>query len=170
MKIFRLIIISVIILFTIVTLISFLVPSRIRISKAINIKAEPVNIFGYIENLSKWQEWHPAFISSSQKKIENIDSINGKINKLVVDGTLIKLKTTDLNKIVFEIEVQDKNPVINEWFISGSPAPGLQTLHGSMEFKLRWYPWEKFSSLFFENIYGDQLQKGLNNLKLVSEQ
>jgi len=38
-----------------------------------------------------------------------------------------------------------------------------------MDFKLRWYPWEKFSSLFFENIYGAQMEKGLDNLKRLAE-
>jgi hypothetical protein len=38
-----------------------------------------------------------------------------------------------------------------------------------MDFKLRWYPWEKFKSLFFENIYGAHLERGLGNLKELSE-
>jgi hypothetical protein len=38
-----------------------------------------------------------------------------------------------------------------------------------MDFRLRWYPWEKFSSLLFEKSYGLTMEKGLNNIKKLSE-
>jgi hypothetical protein len=38
-----------------------------------------------------------------------------------------------------------------------------------MDFKLKWYPWEKFKSLFYENFYGVQMEQGLSNLKELSE-
>jgi hypothetical protein len=38
-----------------------------------------------------------------------------------------------------------------------------------MQFKLRWYPWEKFASLLFEKQYGTQMEAGLNKLKAYLE-
>jgi hypothetical protein len=34
-----------------------------------------------------------------------------------------------------------------------------------MDFKLRWYPWEKFSSLLLEKRYGPVMEQGLAKLK-----
>jgi hypothetical protein len=34
-----------------------------------------------------------------------------------------------------------------------------------MDFRLSWYPWEKFSSLFYEKTYGAMMERGLNDLK-----
>jgi hypothetical protein len=34
-----------------------------------------------------------------------------------------------------------------------------------MDFKLPWYPWQKFGSLFYENTYGQMMQNGLANSK-----
>jgi hypothetical protein len=38
-----------------------------------------------------------------------------------------------------------------------------------MDFRLRWYPWEKFSSLLFEKQYGTQMEAGLESLKQLAE-
>ena len=166
----RLIIFSIIILFSIITLISFIVPSHIRISKTINIKAESGNIFGYINDLNKWREWHPAFKSLPSSKIRIIDSINGRSTKLKVDQTIITLLITKTDTVEAGILIPGKKPVICDWFISSQPEPGVVTLHASMDLTLMWYPWEKFSSLFFEKTYGTQLEQGLNNLKALAEQ
>jgi hypothetical protein len=34
-----------------------------------------------------------------------------------------------------------------------------------MDFQLGWYPWQKFSTFFFESTYGALMEKGLANLK-----
>jgi hypothetical protein len=39
-----------------------------------------------------------------------------------------------------------------------------------MDFHLKWYPWKKFSSLFFENTYGVMMQEGLENMRNLTEQ
>ena len=166
----KLILFSFLILFSITILISLLVPSHIRVSKTINIKAGTENIFRYIDDLDKWRKWHPAFKNLPSEKIELIDSIKGKLTKLKVDKTMISLLLVKKDTVEAEFEIPGKNPVISDWFISAQPEPGIQTLHASMDFVLRWYPWEKFSSLFFEKTYGAQLEQGLVNLKTLAEQ
>jgi hypothetical protein len=34
-----------------------------------------------------------------------------------------------------------------------------------MDFQLAWYPWQKFSSLFYERTYGAMMERGLANFK-----
>jgi hypothetical protein len=165
----KLIIFSVLILFSIITLISLLVPSHIRISKAINIKAQSGTIFRYIGDLNNWRKWHPVFKNLPSNKIEIIDSINGRATKLKIDQTIITLLITKTDTVEAEILIPGKKPVISDWFISAQSEPGVLTLHASMDLTLRWYPWEKFSSLFFEKTYGAQLDQGLNNLKKLAE-
>jgi len=38
-----------------------------------------------------------------------------------------------------------------------------------MDFHLKWYPWEKFSSMLLENRYGPMMEQGLAKLKKVVE-
>jgi hypothetical protein len=38
-----------------------------------------------------------------------------------------------------------------------------------MDFRLRWYPWQKFGSLLYEDTYGTMMQQGLQKLKTSAE-
>jgi hypothetical protein len=38
-----------------------------------------------------------------------------------------------------------------------------------MDFHLKWYPWKKFSSLFFENRYGVLMEQGLSHIKKITQ-
>ena len=60
-------------------------------------------------------------------------------------------------------------PIISVLKVIRHQEGDSSTLQWYMDFKLRWYPWEKFKSLFFENIYGFQMERGLENLKQLSE-
>jgi len=59
-------------------------------------------------------------------------------------------------------------PVISGFKTIRHPGDSL-TLQWYMDFKLKWYPWEKFRSLFYENIYGVQMEQGLHNLKELAK-
>jgi hypothetical protein len=34
-----------------------------------------------------------------------------------------------------------------------------------MDFDLKWYPWQKIGSLFYESNYGAMMEQGLHNIK-----
>ena len=70
MRFIKLAILSFIFLFLVVTAISLLIPSHIRISKAINIAPPKDSVLALIGDQNRWPQWHPAFMSadSSRKK------------------------------------------------------------------------------------------------------
>jgi hypothetical protein len=56
---------------------------------------------------------------------------------------------------------------ITGWNVMHTAYPGTVTVQWYMDFRLRWYPWEKFSGLLFEKRYGPVMEKGLENLKNI---
>src|SRR5205085_529666 len=66
-----------------------------------------------------------------------------------VEGNYFTEHTHKLIYTIWKI-IPTSNPVVIQW---------------SLYFHLRWYPWEKFSSLLFEKRYGPVMEQGLNNLK-----
>jgi len=145
----KLFIISVIFLFIAVTAVSLLIPSHITISKAINIHGEKESIFSLIRDRNQWNKWHPAFKSNSP--VQAFDSIH------------IVSQTENDSEIVMSLQQADKDAVVNGWKIYNSPDS--LTLQWYMKFNLKWYPWKKLGSLFYENTYGVMMQEGLENLK-----
>jgi hypothetical protein len=150
-RLIKLALISIVFLFIVVTAISLLIPSHIRISKAINIHAEKDSIFALISDTAKWKRWHPAFMpNDSARKFPSIHIIQ---------------KFQNDSEIVMHLQQSGKPEVINGWRIyQHSPVDSL-TLQWYMDFHLKWYPWKKFASLFYENTYGVMMEKGLDNIR-----
>jgi hypothetical protein len=164
MRLIKLAILSFIILFLVVTIISLFIPGSITISKATNIGADNKSVYTYIENLSEWRLWHPALKDIPQNEVEVLDS-----NKIKVRGTSINVVERKQEEIVTEMTTSNGRPIISGLKVIRHPQSDSSTLQWYMEFKLQWYPWEKFKSLFFENIYGVQMEQGLSNLKELSK-
>src|SRR4029078_1674781 len=60
MRIFRFIIISLIVIFFITTIISLFIPSHVRIYKAIQINSSKDSVMNQVSNVSNWKNWYPG--------------------------------------------------------------------------------------------------------------
>jgi len=165
MRLIKLAIISFIFLFLIVTIFSLFIPSKIRISKATNLEADNKFFDTYISRLPDWKLWHPAL-----KDIpENEFVVSKDTNSIIVRGTTLSVKERKPAEIVTELITAKGRPVISGLNLISHTQADSSTLQWYMDFTLRWYPWEKFRSLFYENIYGVQMEQGLTNLKELSK-
>jgi hypothetical protein len=150
MRIIKLGIISFVIIFGIITLISLLFPSHIRLSKATNVPNKRDSIFALLKNE---KAWHPVYSDSASSVQMN------QIQRTTVEQTD--------STLIIQLQQPGRKPVINGWQIYGTPASDSLTIQWYMDFQLSWYPWEKFSSLFYERTYGAMMEQGLSNLKRV---
>lgn len=159
MRLIKLAIISFVVLFALVTVMSLAIPSNIRISKAINVKADKENIFPYITNRTTWPQWHPAFKGGDVEQLLQQNKIT--LTTLAVTDTVVTIKW----------QQEGKRPVVNGWQVHSFAGADSATLQWYMDFDLPWYPWHKFGSLFYEKTYGVMMEQGLVDLKgLVQQQ
>ena len=164
MRIIKLAILSFIFLFLLITLISLFIPGSIRISKATNIAADDKIVYTYIDDLPDWKQWHPAL-----KNVAENDFVVLKDSSVKVQGTTIRVMERKNEELITEMVTDNGRPIISALKVIRHQPGDSSTLQWYMDFRLRWYPWEKFKSLFFENIYGLQMEQGLENLKQLSE-
>ena len=148
MRIIKLGLISFGFLFLLITLISLLFPSQIRLSRATNLPNDKAQIFAVLQNE---KAWHPAYTDSASRKA-----------MAAMKRTM--LAQTDSTLIV-QLQQEGRKPVISGYELHGTPQSDSLTLQWYMDFRLSWYPWEKFSSLFYEKTYGVMMEKGLANIK-----
>ncbi|RYY40928.1 MAG: hypothetical protein EOO08_04050 [Chitinophagaceae bacterium] len=149
MRIIKLGILSVFFLFLVWTLLSLMIPSDVRISKATNIAAQPATIWRLVNDSAQWRSWHPWFGDSSPvaKSVRfHWETRNDSISEVTLSHPGVR----DLHNGFRLHRFEGADSLTLQWYI---------------DFKLRWYPWEKFSSLFFENSYGNMMQTGLEKLK-----
>ena len=165
MRIIKLIIISILVLFIIITIISLFIPSHIRISKAIQINASKESVMNQISNPEKWKNWYPG-----------IDSIKYFYKAGVIKGIMLNeekqqyliLSNKKNNEVTAAFTFPNKK-ILTGWEIVPTLGTNSVTVQWYIDFHLNWYPWEKFTSFMFERIYNPQLQKGLDNLKTFLE-
>ena len=164
MRIIKLAILSFIFIFLLITIISLFIPGSIRISKATNIAADDKVVYTYIDELPDWRQWHPALTNVPENEFAVL-----KDSSIRVRGTTIRVVARRNEEIITEMVTDNGRAIISVLKVIRHQQGDSSTLQWYMDFKLGWYPWEKFKSLFFENIYGFQMEQGLENLKSLSE-
>lgn len=155
MRLIKLALISFVFLFLVVTAISLLIPSHIRISKATNIAPPKDSVLALIRDRDRWSQWHPAFMA--------VDA-----SRNMPPTQIIPVSAND-SELVFQWKQENRTPVINGWRIYEHASTDSLTLQWYMDFNLKWYPWQKFGSLIYENTYGVMMERGLTNIKKLSD-
>ena len=139
-RIILLVLISLGALFLLVTLISSFFPSHIRVSRAIDIHANPDSVSLVLKLADYWEAVLPAGTPTS---------IHAQS-----DSTLhLLIKSTSAIQMATGYQIL-KGPV--------NTSCSVQRYY---DFYFDWYPWEKFSSLLVESRFGAALESELHQLK-----
>ena len=149
----RLIIIGILLLFLVSLGISVMIPSEIKISRAIDIPADKDSVYKLLVNKEEWSLWNPVFSENNSSNFKKI--------------TVTTLTQND-SILIFRLDQPGKRPVLSGWHVYNGGSHSV-TVQWYMEITLKWYPWEKLKSLFFENTVGVIMEQGLKNLKNKAE-
>ncbi len=145
MKILKLGIISAVVLFVLVTLLSFLFPGRVRISRASDIYSSRAALLAQLADTAAWRNWFPGADTAT-----TLPEISEKSDSsILVSRNLLGGRRSTMG-----------------WNIFATPDSNIFTVQWFMEIQLRWYPWEKFSGLLMEKRYAPTMEKGLEQLKM----
>jgi hypothetical protein len=143
-RLLKLAVISFVIFSVFLYLMSLLIPSQVRISRAVNIEAAPAKIIPMIADTSNWKKWN----------VMNTGQID------------IKIISSDSEKIATEWHYRGRT--IHSVF-NIIPSGNLTVVQWYFDFRLKWYPWEKFGSITFDKQFGAPMEISLNNLtKLIT--
>lgn len=164
MRIIKLILISAVVFALMITGFSLFFPSHVRISKAIDINTPKDSVMKQVADPVNWKKWYPGADTADFLVIE------GKIKGITTGDkqALMINSITDSSVVAINVGPASKKGETG-WNIFTTSLPNTVTLQSYMDFHLRWYPWEKFSSLLLEKRYGPVLEKSLENLKAVLE-
>lgn len=160
MNVLKLAVISCIILFLLVTGISLFIPSQIRISRAVNMQASADRVYMAVADLTQWRNWHPVL-----KALPNDAFVIQAADSMQIRNDHLKIIQKKKEEVIVQLQKENGRPVISGFRIITHPQSDSLTVQGYMDFHLPVYPWEKFRSLFYENIYGLQMEQGLQELK-----
>ena len=163
MKLLRLIVISGIILFIVVTFLFALFPSTIRVSRIMVVNADLQKTSATIEDLKTWRQWN-HFINDSLLTNINISSPSmGKSAFLQSDQFKILVTGNNLDSMS-TLWTKTGGKSFTGQFTMTSEAPGITTVQWYFDFHFKWYPWEKLGAMFYDKQLGPVMEKSLNDL------
>ncbi len=162
MRFIKLGIISAVVLFGIILLISLLLPSQIRISRAIDISAPREKIYPLMADMQQWEKWN-EYIRVYHNRITEAGSLKADEITISITGKTDTLVTAEW--------LQPSGNKFGNGFaiITNESGKGHTTVQWYFDFHIKWYPWEKFQSIVYDEQLGPVMEKSLNNLKQISE-
>lgn len=166
-KFIKLIIYSTIILFIAVTIIGLLLPPVTRVSRTKDIEMPADSIRRYIFQLEEWKQWIPGADSAA-------------IKILAYDDTQ-RVKSMIMGSFTITVQNRTDSSFITTWNSTENPEQTSTltlyphtdgksaTVNWLFEQPVKWYPWERLSTMMFEKIFGIPMEMGLEKLKAVCE-
>jgi hypothetical protein len=156
-------------LFLVMTMLSLLIPSKVKVSRTTLINnTTKTKVIEQVAILSNWKNWHPVFRNSDTKI--NMVTRAGNSNtsaEIIYGAKSVKLLVTsaDSNSVKFTLQSPGESDLQNEIFISSIPNQANVQVEWRALNKLKWYPWEKFYGIFIDKLTGPGYEESLKGLK-----
>jgi hypothetical protein len=163
MRFLKLAIISVVVIFIILTAMSSLLPSQILVSRAVDIKGSGTHIKQNLYQIENWQLW---MTDAQGQKVNH--AYNKQNNTLAIGPTTISILSVTDSTLSTKWESEKAMTGLFR-IINHNTPDSLITVQWQMEQDVKWYPWEKFASITKDELWGGSMEKSLENLKLLVE-
>lgn len=159
MRLVKLVLVSVCLLFVVVTLLGLLFPSQVVVSRAVNVKTNAAKIDSLVLHPLSWFTWMPgtqgvSIIVNNRSLTANISTqkiIVESINQQQVKANWVGQKTMQQMELnIF----RGNNETTVQWQFTE---------------KIGWLPWQRFGSMLNEKLLGPTMEQGLEKLKLLLE-
>lgn len=168
MRLIRFALLSVVTLFLVMTALSLLFPSNIRVGRVINVTASRKQVAAAVADLRSWEQWND-FVSKTPLTHIRYSSPSA--------GTGAFLRSDELR--IDELEA-DTSAVLLNWNLTGGKqfAGGFQfvslnpdslTVQWWFDLHFRWYPWEKLGVFVYDRKLGPAMEESLKGLKRYVE-
>lgn len=144
MKLVKLGLISIVAFGLLFSGLSLLFPSRVRVSRAIDISGSADQVLSRLRDTASWAQWYPVPPGSK--------------------GFPVLQRVTD-SSVVASFRQDNGRTGTAVFVVYPASVAGLTTLHWYIDFRMRWYPWEKFSALLLERRYGPMMESALGRFK-----
>ena len=163
MKILKLTVISAVALFLLITALSLLLPSHVRVSRAINISGSRENIGPFISDLGQWKKWNRFVLQADS--MNNLEAIGDSILKAGV--VEIQMMNKGIDSVHTKWKQQNGKNSNGDFILL--PGEHYTVVQWYFDFHLDWYPWQKFQSIIYDKQLGPYMEASLQNLKQVVE-
>jgi len=159
----RFAIISLVILFLLVTGVGMLFSSRVTVVREVDIQAPKDSIFQYVSDIRHWNKW---MVDTSQAIAYFTDFSDKKGASAQIGHSRVTI--TNLSDSLMETKWQGTrgNPQNSDFlWLPSKSVPNGWTVRWSFSQELSWYPWQRIGASLQEKVLGPSMEKALEKLK-----
>lgn len=158
----RLVIGSIVILSLIVLFLFALFPAHVSVTRMVRISSSEDRIRNKISDLRTWQSWNEFANAPGKKNNPDTKPDSVRTDYLRVDGSEISISGVSHN-YVNTLWKRGNRMFTGQFMIDDSK--GQPVVIWTMNFNIKWYPWEKLASMFYEKQLGPLMEKSLMQLQ-----
>ena len=145
----KLILISIVVLFGVLTFVFLLFPDHIQVSRISAIRATPEKIMQLVRDTSGWKNWNRFYAGDKSPSV---------IMTVLKDST---------NQFITAWTKQSGKSFNGTFTVT--PSGQENVVQWTLDFRIKWYPWERMASMFYEKQLGPAMDGSLTELKKLAE-
>lgn len=161
MKLLKLGLISLVCLFILALGIGALLPSKVLVSRAVNIKVEPNLVLKQVSDIREWEHWVTGMKDPSVK----IQSTN----EATIGSNQVTITQVSDTAVISEWRSNKSNLQISTLRIIHQPQQQVTIVQWQFEQQVGWLPWEKLGTMMNDKIIGTMMEKNLEQLRTYLE-
>jgi len=168
MRFVKFFVLAILTLFLMLTGLSLLFPSHLRVSRVINIAAPRARVAAVIGDLRTWDEWN-MFIHNTPLTNKRFSTPSkGKGATLSSDQWTIRETAADTDGIALQWDLKGGKKYLGGFDLL-SVNPDSLTVQWWFNLDFRWYPWEKLGVFVYDRKLGPVMEESLDSLKQFVE-
>lgn len=165
MRIIKPLFISAVVLFGVLTALSLLFPSRLRVSRAVNVAAPREKIYAALSDLHQWEQWN-RFVLGTPLTGKNFSSPASGVGAFLHSDQLsLTFTAVSPDSLALEWRLSNGKHFEGGYNIIGQNGADSLTIQSWFDFHFRWYPWEKLGILVYDQNFGPIMEESLAGLK-----
>lgn len=158
MRIIKLGVISLIAFFLLAVAMTSLLPSKITISRAIDIAGSTQKARLLVQDVNSWSQWMQQPDTST--KVEALSP-----NEVQIGRTKVIIVSASEEKISTEWRTASGASMQGDFNFITSKDSQFITIQWAFTYKVKWYPWEKLASILADKQLAPFMESSLDRLK-----
>src|ERR1700744_3690825 len=168
MRFVKFALIGILTLFVVLTALSLLFPSDLRVSRVINVAASRQTAYAAISDFRSWPQWDAFVRQTNITHVTWSSPSAGKGAQLRSDQMTVTETDADSNGIALTWDLMGGKQFRGGFELLTPNADSL-TIEWSFDFHFRWYPWEKLGVFVYDRKLGPAMEESLKGLKVYVE-
>ncbi|HEY6902505.1 MAG TPA: SRPBCC family protein [Puia sp.] len=168
MKLIKFALLSFVVLFLVLTGLSMLFPSHLRVSRVTNLSAPHNKVVATISDFRTWKQWNRFLHGNTLTNVRYSDPSAGKGAVLTSDELTVRETASDPDRVDLHWELKGGKEIDGGFRFATLNADSL-TVMWYFDLHFRWYPWEKLGVFVYDRKLGPAMEESLAGLKQFLE-